>query len=40
MAVKDVKRYYYAMLAQYLEMKAAGNEPETSADEEYDIFSD
>ena len=26
--------------AQYLEMKAAGNEPETSADEEYDIFSD
>ncbi len=26
--------------AQYLEMKAAGNEPETSTDEEYDIFSD
>ena len=22
MAVKDVKRYYYAMLNQYLEMKA------------------
>lgn len=26
--------------AQYLEMKAAGNEPETSGEEDYDIFSD
>ena len=26
--------------AQYLEMKASGSEPETSGDDDYDIFSD